>query len=115
MVGSSDFGRNIDALAVEGRLVQIASLEGAKVELDLQAIMQRRLTVTGSTLRPRSVEEKGAIARAVRREVWPLIESGQVRPLIHATFPLSAAAEAHRLMESGSHIGKIILRVSEVN
>ena len=115
MVGGDYFTRNIGSLAVEGRLVQIAVLRGEKAEVNLLPIMQRRLTVTGSTLRPRSVEEKGAIARAVRREVWPLIESGQVRPLIHATFPLSAAAEAHRLMESGSHIGKIILRVSEVN
>jgi len=115
MVGGDYFTRNIESLAVEGRLVQIAFLRGEKAEVNLLPIMQRRLTVTGSTLRPRSVEEKGAIARAVRREVWPLIESGQVRPLIHATFPLSAAAEAHRLMESGSHIGKIILRVSEVN
>ena len=111
MVGGSYFGRNIDALAVEGRLVQIASLEGAKVELDLQAVMQRRLTITGSTLRPRSVEEKGAIARAVHKEVWPLIESGRLRPVIHATFTLAKAAEAHRLMETGSHIGKIILVV----
>src|SRR6266567_1455526 len=111
MVGGNYFARNIDALAVEGRLVQIAFLGGAKAELNLQSVMHRRLTITGSTLRPRSVEEKGAIARAVHNEVWPLIESGQVRPVIHATFPLAKAAEAHRLMESGSHIGKIILQV----
>src|SRR5207247_7082691 len=111
MVGGSYFARNIEALAVEGRLVQIAFLEGAKAELNLQSVMQRRLTITGSTLRPRSVEQKGAIARAVQKEVWPLIESGQVRPVIHATFPLASAAEAHQLMETGSHIGKIILRV----
>ena len=112
MVGGHYFARNIDALAVEGRLVQIAFLEGAKAELNLQSVMQRRLTITGSTLRPRGVEEKGAIARAVHDEVWPLIESGQVRPVIHATFPLAKASEAHRLMESGSHIGKIILLVT---
>ena len=89
--------------------MQIAFLEGAKVELNLQSVMQRRLAITGSTLRPRSVEEKGAIGRAVHKELWPLIESGQVRPVIHATFTLAKAAEAHRLMETGSHIGKIIL------
>ena len=112
MVGGDYFARNIDSLAFQGRLVQIACLEGAKAEIDLMAIMQRRLTVTGSTLRPRSVEEKGSIARALHKEVWPLIESGQVRPVIHVTFPLALAAEAHRLMESGSHIGKIVLEVS---
>ncbi|PYK97753.1 MAG: NAD(P)H-quinone oxidoreductase [Verrucomicrobia bacterium] len=111
MVGGDYFPRNMDSLAVEGRLVQIAFLKGARAEINLMSIMQRRLRVSGSTLRPRSVEEKGAIARAVCKEVWPLIESGQVRPVIHATFPLASAAEAHRLMETGSHIGKIILRV----
>ena len=111
MVGGDYFARNIDVLAVEGRLVQIAFLRGAKVEIDLLAITQRRLTITGSTLRSRNVAEKGAIARAVHKEVWPLIESGQVTPVIHATFPLAQTAEAHRLMESGSHIGKIILQV----
>jgi len=113
MVGGDYFARNIDVLAVEGRLVQIAFLRGAKVEIDLLAITQRRLTITGSTLRSRNVAEKGAIARAVHKEVWPLIESGQVTPVIHATFPLAQAAEAHRLMESGSHIGKIILQVHQ--
>ena len=111
MVGGDYFARNIDALAMEGRLVQIAFLRGAKAEINLLAIMQRRLTITGSTLRSRNVAEKGAIARAVHKEVWPLIESGQVTPVIHATFPLAQAAEAHRLMESGSHMGKIILQV----
>src|SRR5437667_356230 len=111
MVGGDYFARNIDVLAVEGRLVQIAFLRGAKVEIDLLAITQRRLTITGSTLRSRNVAEKGAIARAVHKEVWPLIESGQVTPVIHATFPLAQAAEAHRLVESGSHICKIILQV----
>jgi len=75
-------------------------------------IMQRRLTITGSTLRPRSIEEKGSIARALHKEVWPLIESGQARPVIHATFPLALAAEAHWLMETGSHFGKIVLEVN---
>jgi len=109
MVGGDYLPRNIDALAVDGRLVQIAFLKGALAQINLLPVMQRRMTITGSTLRPRSVEEKSAIARAVRREVWPLLEGGQVRPVIHATFPLVVAAEAHRLMESGLHIGKIIL------
>ena len=78
-------------------------------ELDIDAVMRRRLTITGSTLRPRSVEEKGQIASALRREVWPLLESGQVKPLIYRRLPLRDAAEAHRLMESSEHIGKIVL------
>ena len=112
MVGGDYFARNIDSLAFQGRLVQIAFLKGAKAEINLMAVMQRRLTITGSTLRPRSVEEKGSIARALHQEVWPLIESGRVRPVIHATFPLASAGEAHRLLENGSHIGKIVLEVS---
>ena len=75
-------------------------------------LMHRRLTLTGSTLRARSIEEKGRIARAVRENVWPLIEKGEVRPVLHATFPLAAAAEAHRVLESGTHVGKIVLTVS---
>lgn len=109
IVGGGDLPRNLDALAVEGRLVQIAFLKGSRVELDLMPLMQRRLTLTGSTLRPRSVEEKGRLAGAVRRNVWPLVESGHVKAVIHATFPLRQAAEAHRLMESGGHLGKIVL------
>jgi NADPH2:quinone reductase len=94
--------------------VQIAFLRGSRVEIDLATIMLRRLTLTGSTLRARPVEEKGRIARAVRDEVWPLIEAGRVRPVIHATFPLAQAGDAHRLMESDAHIGKIVLVVSPV-
>ena len=112
MVGGDYFARNLEALAVEGRLIQIAFLKGPRAEINLALLMQRRLTLSGSTLRPRSVEEKGAIAQAVHKEIWPLIEAGRVRPVIQATFPLAAAAEAHRLMETGSHIGKIILEVS---
>jgi NADPH2:quinone reductase len=112
MVGGDYFAPNIDSLAVGGRLVQISFLKGAKAEINLQPIMQRRLTITGSTLRPRTVEEKGVIARAVHKEVWPLLESGQVRPVIHSTFALAEAAEAHRLMEAGSHIGKIVLQIA---
>jgi putative PIG3 family NAD(P)H quinone oxidoreductase len=109
MVGGEYFARNIEALAVEGRLVEIGTLQGGKAELNIHTIMQRRLTVTGSTLRARPVAEKGAIARAVHQHVWPLIESGAVKPVIYATFPLRAAAEAHRLMESSAHIGKLVL------
>jgi NADPH2:quinone reductase len=112
MVGGDYFARNIDVLATEGRLVEIATLHGAKAELNIQTIMQRRLTITGSTLRARPVADKGAIAAAVREHVWPLIEAGRVKPIVHATFPLRDAAEAHRLMESGAHIGKLVLVVS---
>ena len=112
MVGGDYLPRNLASLAFEGRLVQIAFLKGPRAEIDLMAVMHRRLTLTGSTLRARSVEEKGRIARAVRENVWPLIEKGEVRPVLHATFPLAAAAEAHRALESGTHVGKIVLTVS---
>ncbi len=111
MVGGPYVERNIRALAVDGRLVQIAFMQGSRVALDLASILRRRLTLTGSTLRPRSVAEKGAIARAVREHVWPLVESGRVRPVIYRTFPLAEAAAAHRLMESDEHTGKIVLTV----
>jgi putative PIG3 family NAD(P)H quinone oxidoreductase len=109
MVGAEYFPRNLEVLAIEGRLVEIATQRGAKVELNLQTVMQRRLTITGSTLRARSIEEKGRVAAGVREHVWPLIESGKVRPHVFRTFPLREAAAAHRLMESSAHIGKIIL------
>jgi NADPH2:quinone reductase len=109
MVGGDYFQRNIDALGLEGRLVEIATLHGVKAELNIQTIMQRRLTITGSTLRARPVADKGAIAAALRQHVWPLIESGAVKPIVHATFPLRDAAEAHRVMESSAHIGKLVL------
>ena len=109
MVGGDYFARNIDALAVEGRLVEIATLQGVKAELNIQTIMQRRLTITGSTLRARPIADKAAIAQAVHTHVWPLLESGAVTPIVHATFPLRDAAAAHRLMESSAHIGKIVL------
>ena len=111
MVGAPYFDRNLELLATEGRLLQIAVLHGAKAEINLIRLLRNRLTVTGSVLRARTVEEKGAIAAALEREVWPLVESGEVRPVIHARFPLTQAAEAHRLMESGSHVGKILLTV----
>jgi NADPH:quinone reductase len=110
MVGGPYFARNIDLLALEGRLLQIAVLHGAKAEINLVRLLRQRITITGSTLRSRSVEEKGAIANAVEKAVWPLVEAGKIRPIVYATFPLKQAAEAHRLMESGSHIGKILLK-----
>ncbi len=109
MVGGPYVEKNLRALAVEGRLVQIAFLHGSRVTLDLVHLMVRRQTITGSTLRPRSVADKAAIARALRDRVWPLIEAKQVRPVIDRIFPLAEAAAAHRLMESSRHIGKILL------
>ena len=109
MVGGPYVERNLQALAVEGRLVQIAWLQGPKVQANFMALMLKRLTWTGSTLRPRSVEQKGQIAQALEDRVWPLLAQGKVRPLIHQTFPLEEAAAAHALMESSTHIGKIVL------
>ena len=111
MIGGDYVARNIKALAVEGRLVSIAFDQGAKVEVNLMPVMLKRLTLTGSTLRPRSSEFKAEIARQLRERIWPLIEAGTIRPIVHATFPLADAAEAHRLMETGSHSGKIVLTV----
>jgi len=111
MVGGDYFARNLDVLAVEGRLVAIATLHGVKAELNIQAIMGRRLTITGSTLRPRPIADKAAIAVEIQREVWPLLEAGVVMPIVHARFPLRDAAEAHRVMESSAHIGKLLLVV----
>jgi len=113
MVGGDYFPRNLTCLAREGRLVQIALQRGPKSEVNLLKIMLNRLTVTGSTLRPRSVADKAAIAAALRREVWPQFEQGRLKPVIHATFALEQAADAHRLMDEGSHIGKIILTTAQ--
>ena len=112
MVGGDYVARNIETLATDGRLVQIGLLGSYKAQVNLIALMQRRATLTGSTLRARSVAEKGAIAAALRQRVWPLLESGTVTPVIHATFPLRSAAEAHRVMDSSEHIGKLVLVVS---
>ena len=114
MVGAAYFPRNVRALALDGRLVIIAFLGGSKVEAaDLTPIMTRRLTVTGSTMRPRTTAQKGVIADQLREKVWPLLDQGQCAPVIHATFPLAKAAEAHALMESSAHIGKIMLTVAD--
>ena len=111
MVGGDYVPRELKCLADDGRLVFIAYLRGPKTEMNIDAVMRRRLTITGSTLRPRPVEFKGAIARALREKIWPLIESGRIKPEIYKTFPLEQAAEAHRLMESSQHIGKLVLTV----
>jgi putative PIG3 family NAD(P)H quinone oxidoreductase len=109
IMGGSYLPRNLSALAVDGRLVEIGLMGGETATIDLRRVLGRRLTVTGSTLRPRSVEEKGQIADALAREVWPLLDSGAIKPIVHRTFPLAEAAAAHRLMESSEHIGKIVL------
>jgi putative PIG3 family NAD(P)H quinone oxidoreductase len=109
MVGGDYVPRNLEALALEGRLVQIAFLRSPRVEVDLSTVMRRRLTITGSTLRPRTLQEKAAIAEEVRRQVWPLLDDMRVKPVIHASFPMAEAGDAHRLMESSAHIGKIVL------
>lgn len=113
MVGGDYVARNIKALAPEGRLVQIAWLQSPKISANFAALMLKRLTWTGSTLRARPVAEKGAIAKALSDEVWPLLESGTIKPIIHTTMPLEKAADAHRLMESSTHIGKIMLVTSK--
>ena len=112
MVGGDYVPRELKCLAEEGRLVFIAYLRGPKTELNIDAVMRRRLTLTGSTLRPRPVEFKGAIARSLREKIWPLLEAGRIKPEIYKTFPLEQAADAHRLMESSQHIGKIVLTVA---
>jgi len=111
MVGGDYVPREIKCLADDGRLVFIAYLRGPKAEMNIDALMRRRLTITGSTLRPRPVEFKGAIAQQLRDRIWPHLESGRIKPQIYRTFPLEQAAEAHRLMESSQHIGKIVLTV----
>lgn len=112
MVGGSYLPRNVKALADDGRLVQIAFLTGPKVELNFAEVMVRRLTITGSTLRPRTVEVKAGIAAELEREVWPLLASGKMAPVMDSEFPLDQAAAAHARMEGSSHIGKIVLRVT---
>lgn len=109
MVGADYVARNVRVAALHGRIVNIAFQKGSKVEIDLMPVMLKRLILTGSTLRPRTVAEKAEIARALEETVWPLIAAEQVRPVIFRTFPLAEAAAAHALMESSQHIGKIVL------
>jgi putative PIG3 family NAD(P)H quinone oxidoreductase len=110
MVGGSYFTKNLSVLALEGRLVQIAAAETGMIEkFNLWPVLLRRLTITGSTLRARSVAQKAEIAAALRANVWPLLDAGRVKPIIHATFPLEEARQAHELMESSAHTGKILL------
>ena len=112
MVGGSYISRNLNALSEEGRLIMIAFLAGAKAEIDFSQIMRKRLTVTGSTLRPQSVAAKAAIAEALERHVWPLLASGKVAPLVDHVFALKDAPNAHKRMEKSAHIGKIIMKVA---
>ena len=111
MVGGDYINRNYEAAAESGRIVQIAFLNGPKAEVNFSRLMMKRLTHTGSTLRPRTIPEKAAIAAELEAKVWPLLAQGRCKPVIHARFPLAQAAEAHRLMESNAHIGKIVLTV----
>jgi NADPH:quinone reductase len=109
IIGGEYLPRNLETLAMHGRLIQIGLQGGARAELNLSTVMQRRLTITGSVLRPRTVAEKGAIARELEEKVWPLLAARKVAPIVYRTFPLTRAAEAHRLLESGDVVGKIVL------
>ncbi|MBK7541714.1 MAG: NAD(P)H-quinone oxidoreductase [Candidatus Competibacteraceae bacterium] len=111
MVGGDYVQRNLSALAVDGRLVYIAFLRGAKMELNLAPVMMKRLTITGSTLRARPVADKALIAQKLQTTVWPLVAQGAIKPVIHQVFPLTEAAAAHVLMESNRHIGKLLLQI----
>jgi len=111
MVGGDYVPRELKCLATDGRLALIAFLGGSRATLDMSDILVRRLTISGSTLRPRTVEFKMAVARSLRDKVWPLIEAGKIRPVIYKVFPLAEAAAAHALMESGAHVGKIMLKL----
>jgi NADPH2:quinone reductase len=111
MVAGSYVARNMEIAALEGRIVMISLLGGSRAEINVGVIMMKRLTLTGSTLRSRTVAQKAAVADAVRRNVWPLLATGRVRPIVYATFPLADASAAHRLMETSNHIGKIVLTV----
>ena len=113
MVGGDYVPRELKCLATDGRLSLIAFLGGNKATLDMSDVLVRRLTLTGSTLRPRTVEFKAAVAKSLREKVWPLIEAGKVRSVVYKVFPLAAASAAHSLMESGAHVGKIMLEVGK--
>ena len=109
IIGGEYLARNIDALAMDGRLVQIGLMGGSRAQINLTPILQKRLTLTGSTLRARTPDQKGAIARQLEERVWPLLEAQRAAPVVDRTFPLEQAAEAHRLLESGEVIGKLVL------
>src|ERR1700692_2087376 len=111
MVAGSYVARNLEIAALEGRVVMISLLGGSRAEVNIALILTKRLTLTGSTLRSRTVAQKAQVAEAVRKNIWPLLAAGRVRPVIHATFPLAEAGEAHRLMETSNHIGKIVLTI----
>ena len=111
MVGGDYVPKELKLLADEGRLVMIAFLRGMKTEIDLSVIMQKRLQITGSTLRPRPIEFKGQVAKSLRERIWPLIDAGKIKPVLYKTFALAEASEAHKLMETSTHIGKIVLTV----
>lgn len=113
MVGGDYIARNLKVAAMDGRIVNIAYLQGSKVEVNLMPVMLKRLTLTGSTLRPQAPEVKAAIARSLQERIWPAIETGAIKPVIARVFPLAEAAEAHRLMESSQHIGKIVLSMTD--
>jgi len=113
MVGGDYLPRNLDCLAEDGRHVSIAVQRGVKAEINIARIMQRRLTLTGSTLRPRSTAFKTLLRDEIAREVWPLVAEGRLRPVIDRVFPLTEAAEAHRRMEAGAHVGKIVLKIDD--
>jgi NADPH2:quinone reductase len=112
IVGGDYIARNIRAAAPDGRIIQLAFNKGSTIEINLMPIMLKRLVYTGSTLRSRPDTFKTEIARQLREKVWPLIEAGSIKPLLSNTFPLAQAADAHRLMESATHIGKIILETA---
>jgi NADPH2:quinone reductase len=112
IIGGEYLPRNLECLRLNGRLIQIGLMGGSRAAIDLRTVLHKRLTLSGSTLRARTVEEKGAIARALESHVWPLLERGEVRPIVHAEFPLARAGEAHRELESGRVIGKVVLVVS---
>jgi NADPH:quinone reductase-like Zn-dependent oxidoreductase len=111
IIGGDYLARNLECLAIDGRIAQIGLQGGTKTEINLAMLMQRRATLTGSTLRPRTVAEKGAIARDLEARVWPLLAAGQVAPQVHSVFPLDRAADAHRALESGLVIGKVVLEI----
>lgn len=112
VVGGDYFPKHLELLAIEGRLVQIATTHGSRVTADLRAVMSKRLVITGSTLRSRSLEQKAVLVREVEEHLWPLFESKRLQPTVFQVFPLESAADAHRLFASGSHMGKIVLKVA---